>query len=395
MQEYYKKIAGLIAKEIVGGLSSKEKEDLVAWLDEKESNRQLFNEIKSSGKFKEWARFQQTEQQPAWEKIYSAIQTQKKRSVIQNVIRIAASILLPLLIGGGVYFFVSRQIQDQMVSTEQVAEITPGTTKAILVLDDGRSVMLDTPDKTEIREKDGTVIRKAERKLDYSSQKESSEADRQLFNTIRIPRGAEYDLVLSDSTRVFLNAMSEFRYPVQFTGEVREVELKGEAYFEVSRSGSPFIVNTGQVNVEVLGTEFNVNAYNDTEKIITTLVNGKVKVAATGKPEEGRLLQPREQAVFNLPDGNIDVEKVDVSLFTSWKDGEFIFYDTRLEDIMVTLTRWYSADVFYMNPSVKDLCFSGTIDKYGDIGHILDIIKATNKVTVEVNGTAIVFREKI
>jgi transmembrane sensor len=395
MQEYYKKIAGLIAKEIVGGLSSEEKEDLDAWLDEKEGNRQLFNEIKKSGNFREWARFQETEQQPAWEKIYTAIQTQKKRSVIQNVIRIAASILLPLLIGGGVYFFVSRQIQEQTVSSEQVAEITPGTSKAVLVLDDGRSVILDTPDKTEIREKDGTVIRKAERKLDYSSQEERSEADRQLFNTIRIPRGAEYDLVLSDSTRVFLNAMSEFRYPVQFTGEVREVELKGEAYFEVSRSGSPFIVNTGQVNVEVLGTEFNVNAYDDTEKIITTLVNGKVKVAATGNPEEGRLLQPAEQAVFSLQDGNIEVEKVDVSLFTSWKDGEFIFYDTRLEDIMITLTRWYSADVFYMNPSVKDLCFSGTIDKYGNINHILDIIKATNKVTVEVNGTAIVFREKI
>jgi transmembrane sensor len=395
MQEYYKKIAGLIAKEIVGGLSSEEKEDLDAWLDEKEGNRQLFNEIKKSGNFREWARFQETEQQPAWEKIYTAIQTQKKRSVIQNVIRIAASILLPLLIGGGVYFFVSRQIQEQTVSSEQVAEITPGTSKAVLVLDDGRSVILDTPDKTEIREKDGTVIRKAERKLDYSSQEERSEADRQLFNTIRIPRGAEYDLVLSDSTRVFLNAMSEFRYPVQFTGEVREVELKGEAYFEVSRSGSPFIVNTGQVNVEVLGTEFNVNAYDDTEKIITTLVNGKVKVAATGNPEEGRLLQPAEQAVFSLQDGNIEVEKVDVSLFTSWKDGEFIFYDTRLEDIMITLTRWYSADVFYMNPSVKDLRFGGTLDKYGDIGYILDIIKATNKVTVEVNGTAILFREKI
>jgi transmembrane sensor len=84
-----------------------------------------------------------------------------------------------------------------------------------------------------------------------------------------------------------------------------------------------------------------------------------------------------------------------VSLFTSWKDGEFIFYDTRLEDIMITLTRWYSADVFYMNPSVKDLRFGGTLDKYGDIGYILDIIKATNKVTVEVNGTAILFREKI
>jgi len=106
------------------------------------------------------------------------------------------------------------------------------------------------------------------------------------------------------------------------------------------------------------------------------------------------LLKPEEQAVFSIQERNMEVKKVDVSLFTSWKDGEFIFYDTRLEEIMTTLTRWYSADIFYMNPSVKDLCFSGTIDKYEDIGHILDIIKATNKVTVEVNGKAIIFKEK-
>lgn len=394
MQEYYKKTAGLIAKEIVGGLSQKEKEELDAWLDENERNRQLFEEIKSSGRYKEWAQFQEAEQQPSWEQIYAALQIQKKRTIIQNILRIAATILLPLIIGSGVYFFVSRQILEQDGNHEQVVEITPGTSKAVLVLNDGSSVILDTPDKTEIREKDGTIILKAKGKLNYSKQKEDSNADQTLFNTICIPRGAEYDLVLSDSTRVYLNAMSEFRYPVQFTDEIREVELKGEAYFEVTQSGSPFIVKTGQLNIEVVGTEFNINAFEGTKKIITTLVKGKVKVTDTEKPGEGQLLKPEEQAVFSIQERNMEVKKVDVSLFTSWKDGEFIFYDTRLEEIMTTLTRWYSADIFYMNPSVKDLCFSGTIDKYEDIGHILDIIKATNKVTVEVNGKAIIFKEK-
>jgi len=396
MQDYYyKKIAGLIAKEIAGGLSPEEKKKLVAWLDEDDSNRELLAEIKNSGNFRAWVHSREANRQPAWEFIYNTIQRKGRRAAIQKIIRVAASVLLPLLIAGGVYFFVSRQIPEQKGISGQVAEISPGTSKAVLVLDDGRSVVLDTPDETEIREKDGTVIRKGEKKLDYTGGEGDAKVSRPLFNTIRVPKGAEYDLVLSDSTRVFLNAMSEFSYPVQFTGETREVELKGEAYFEVSHSGSPFIVNTGRVNVEVMGTEFNINAYENTKKIITTLVEGKVKVAAAGTPGEGRLLQPEEQAVFSLMDGNIEVEKVDVLLFTSWKDGEFNFYDARLEDIMTTLTRWYSADVFYMNPSVKDLRFSGSLDKYGDIGQILDIIKATNKVGIEINGTAILFRERI
>lgn len=396
MHDYlYKKIAGLIAKEMLGGLSPEEKEELTTWLNEDESNRELLEEIKRTGKFKTWVHSHEADQHQDWQFIYTTIQQKGRRAIIQKIFRVAASILIPLLIGGSVYFFVSRQIAEQTEIHQHIAEINPGSSKAILQLDDGRSVILDSPGEAEIREKDGTVIYKAERNLDYTGQKNVSEAVRPLFNTIRIPKGAEYDLVLSDGTRVFLNAMSEFKYPVQFGEGTREVELIGEAYFEVTRSGSPFIVKTGGVDVEVVGTTFNVNAYENTDKVITTLVEGKVKVGASGKSSEGRLIEPEEQAIFTLQDGSIEVEKVNVALFTSWKDGEFIFYDMRLEDIMTTLTRWYSAEVFYMNPSVKDLYFSGSLDRYGDITQILDIIKATKKVEVEVNGTAIVFREKI
>ncbi|WP_372935209.1 FecR family protein, partial [Mariniphaga sediminis] len=304
MHDYlYKKIAGLIAKEMLEGLSPEEKEELTTWLNEDESNRKLMEEIKRTGKFKSWVHSYEADQHPAWQFIYATIQQKGRRAIIQKIFRVAASILIPLLIGGSVYFFVSRQIPEQTETHQQVAEINPGSSKAILQLDDGRSVILDTPGETEIREKDGTVIYKAERNLDYTGQKNASEAVRPLFNTIRIPRGAEYDLVLSDGTRVFLNAMSEFRYPVQFGEGTREVELIGEAYFEVTRSSSPFIVKTGGVDVEVVGTTFNVNAYENMDKVITTLVEGKVKVGASGKSNEGRLIEPEEQAVFTLEDG--------------------------------------------------------------------------------------------
>ncbi|SHF00739.1 FecR family protein [Mariniphaga anaerophila] len=393
MKNHQKKIAGLIAKDTMEELTPRENEELDNWVNEG-SNRQLLNAIKNSKNYSAWSRTREADTQPAWNKIYKVIQKQKKHSFLQKAFRVAASVLLPLLIGGGVYLFVSDHINKQATESTVVAQITPGTSKAVLVLDNGKSIVLDTPGEEEIREEDGTVIRKSEKKLDYTEHKINKKAKQPLYNTIRVPQGAEYDLLLSDGTRVFLNAKSEFRYPVKFSGEVRKVELTGEAYFEVTKSGTPFIVKTAQVSVEVMGTSFNVNAYESTEKVITTLVEGKVRVAATRHPEKACLLAPDEQAVFSLSDGSIEVEKVDVSLFTAWKDGELIFRDTRLEDIMITLTRWYSADVFYMNPSVKELRFSGSLNRYGDITQVLDIIKATNKVEVDVNGTTILFRER-
>jgi len=199
---------------------------------------------------------------------------------------------------------------------------------------------------------------------------------------------------LSDGTQVFLNSMSEFRYPVQFVGHVREVELTGEAYFIVSKdTQNPFKVKTKNMNIEVLGTSFNVNAYETTGKVVTTLVEGKVKIQSE-KASGDQILVPDEQAVFSVETGAISVNKVDVSMFTEWRNGQLTFYNERLEDLMTTLTRWYSATVFYMNPSVKDLRFSGNLDRYGDIRQILDIIQSTNKLNIEIQNNTILFSEK-
>lgn len=389
-----KKITKIIAKVILGRLSEQEKKELHAWLEENDNNKKLFAKIKNSENFKRWVRIQESNHQIAWEFINNTINKKERRVIIHKTIGIAASIIFPLLIIVGIYFLNSKKSYEQAETIQQVDEIIPGTSKAILVLNDGSSLVLDNMNQSEIRETDGTIIQKAESKLDYTTKKGEIKAEHALLNTIRIPRGAEYNLVLSDSTRVFMNAMSELRFPVRFSGEVREVELTGEAYFEVSPSDKPFIVKTRQVNIEVMGTSFNINAYENTQKIITTLVEGKVKVVDTGKSGSGYVLQPEEQAVINLGDGMVKIEKVDVTLFTSWKDGEFIFYDSPLSDIMTILSRWYSVDVFYKNPVIKDLRFSGSLDRYGNIDQILDIIEATNKVKLEVDGSNIIFSER-
>lgn len=384
MKEENKKIVRLIVKDIILELNNTEKEKLDAWLIEDENNRYLFNAIKNSTNFRKWRKFKETDNQQVWEFINKSIQKKKKYSLLQSILRIASVVLLPLIIGSSIYFFMPRNVEK----TLPVDEINPGSRNALLILDDGETVALNAPEETFILEKDGSFIKNAENKLDYSVQEDSG-TDSILFNTLLVPRGSEYDLVLSDGTRVFLNAMSEFRYPVRFKGNLRKVMLRGEAYFEVAHSEFPFIVTTNQLDMEVLGTSFNINAYENSGNIITTLVEGKLKVALSVKPEENWLLLPNDQAIYNLDKKNIKVEKVDVSIFTSWKDGELNFHEMRLEEIMTILTRWYSAEVFYLDSSIRDLRFTGSLNKYENISYILDIIESTKKVKIEINGNKI------
>jgi ferric-dicitrate binding protein FerR (iron transport regulator) len=393
MESYtdYKRIAELISREIDSKLTEEEKEELSNWLNENTGNREAFDRIKSLDNYIQWIRIKKEANiQEGWKTLYSAIQKEKKRFILQKMLKYAAAVLLPLLIAGGIYYFTIPK--EKSVIAYHTTEIKPGTSKAILILNNGKPVILDSNDELSLKETDGSTIKKDKGLLTYV-QPVQKQAKVPLFNTIRIPQGAEYNLILADGTRVFLNSMSEFRYPVQFYGDLREVELTGEAYFEVSHSKVPFIVKTAGVHVEVLGTSFNINAYENSGKVITTLVEGSVKIDT--KDQAGScILLPEEQAVFSQTEHQLAVNKVDVSLYTAWKDGKFIFYDTHLEDVMNILTRWYSAEVHFADPVVKELLFSGSIDRYGDIRQILEIIQSTNTVEIEINKTVILFKKK-
>ena len=254
--------------------------------------------------------------------------------------------------------------------------------------------MLGFSGKDLIKEDDGTLIQKTTDKLDYEK-KVDKKKDKLIFNTIRTPQGGEYNLVLADGTEVFLNSLSQFKYPVQFVGENREVELTGEAYFIVAKDQQkPFLVKTNGIDVAVVGTSFNINAYEETGNVVTTLVEGKVNLHLNNQNTGTYTLVPDEQAVFTVSLGNMKVRKVDVSLFTEWRNGQLIFHNNRLEDIMNTLIRWYSVEVFYLDPGVKDIKFSGNLNRYEDISSILDIIQATEKVNIKINKNAILFSMK-
>ena len=387
------KIARLIAGKIMDTLQGEEEEELSEWLHKSRENQAVFDHINNTDHFNTWVDVKKSaDTDAAWKKLYQLVQRENKRFQYLRILKYAAGFFIPVVLAALLYLFIIKpDAGNNLVQHEQV--IRPGNSKAVLLMDDGKQVILDSAEELLLVEKDGTSIKKGEGLLNYETPV-TTPPSKTLYNTIYIPRGGEYNLVLSDGTQIYLNSMSKLKYPVQFQGDTREVELSGEAYFKVVPSSRPFLVRAKGLVTEVLGTEFNVHAYDDKNEVVTTLVEGSIKLGLNGAEGISRILEPDDQAVWNSGNRNIEVKKVDVLLYTAWKDGEINFNNERLEDIMTTLTRWYSAEVFYMNPSVKELRFSGSLDRYGDILQILDIIKSTNKVTIEMNKTTILFSAK-
>lgn len=388
----YDEIAKLITKEVINDLNVDECQKLKVWVDECPENRQLYFYLKNSATFKARnTEYDDIDVPAGWVNVVKLIDKRRRIIVLRKVLSYAAVVVLPIMIAGGIYY--SKSLAPKKGNITQVQGIKHGSTKAVLTLANGKIMQLDSTNNMAITEKDGTLIQKDGGRLNYTNSL-NGESNMPIYNTINIPQGGEYHLVLADGTRVYLNSMSEFKYPVKFLGESREVELSGEAYFEVTKDASkPFIVKTSAISIEVLGTSFNLNAYENCERIVTTLVEGRVKINSS-KTNESHLLAPDEQATFSIATEHTDITKVDVNLYTAWKDGNLTFYDTRLEDIMTTLTRWYSANVSYTTVSVKDLRFSGNLNRYGDINQILDIIRSTGKINIEINNNTILFSER-
>ena len=209
------------------------------------------------------------------------------------------------------------------------------------------------------------------------------------YYTLNVPYGEKYSIVLPDGTKVFLNAASELKYPVEFMGDRRVVDLDGEAYFEVHKDNQrPFVVRTKGAEVCVLGTSFNVNTYGDDGRIYTTLVNGSVRVLSVKNGQE-KVLTPGMQGVMNMQTGQLMVREVDVESYVAWREGRFVFRTMTLDLIMQQLQRWYDFEVFYQNLELKDYEFRGVIKRDMDLDKVLSVIKATTNVDFEVKGKVI------
>lgn len=387
----YIRISQLIAKEVNYNLKEEEEQELNDWLNDRSENRQLYDRIRSRENFLEWdQKMHQVNVEEGWNRFDEMVNPKWGTVVMQTIFRYAAVVMIPLFLGGVGYLLYNDVIN--LTGAEQVVKKEQSKLKARLILADGKEIDLEDVRASAMQEKDGTQIEKSERILKYQERKEAKEL-KTLLNTVEIPRGGEYQLYLADGTKVYLNSMSSLTFPVQFTGKTREVQLSGEAYFEVTKDvAHPFVVNVLSSKIEVLGTSFNVKSYKEEKEIVTTLVEGSVRVKTCGNKQI--LLKPGQQASEDEETGELDVRDVDVALYTSWKNGVFLFKNQRLEDIMIELSRWYDLKVFYKNSDVKEYRFGGHFNRNVDISSILEMFELTRKVDAEINGKAIVFGEK-
>ncbi len=380
-------ISELIAREMSGSLSQQEKEQLGKWLNNSELNQHLHQRIIDSGNLaKRNSLFENVNTEKAWNKVSEVFVTPRKRHLFPRLVRYAAAVMIPIIIGIPAYLYLNEKPQK---IAQTVAEVETGTHNTVLIMANGENVNLDNIGTQNLVEKDGTVIKNINDELNYSRQSLKN-TKKTLLNTLIVPQGGEYNLVLSDGTRVFVNSMSKLVFPVSFTGLKRELTLEGEAYFEVAKNESkPFIVTIRGLQVEVLGTSFNIKAYPNDNKSFTTLVEGKVKLKSDCQTSKISFLEPDQQAIYDPSTTGIVVKKVDAKQVVQWITGKYSFTNQPLDEIMKTLSRWYDFNYQFEDESLKNIKFEGGLNKYECIDPILDIIKKTGKVKVSVKGKEI------
>lgn len=384
-------IAELISRYLSEAITPEEEATLNDWRESSPNHEKLFQEVCRTENLVNYLQASNRFDKVAgWEQLNQKLRFTRRRNHLYQLGKYAAVLIVPFLVG---LLTVIALKDNDLTVAEQIDEqqfyILPGEKKAVLTMGNGATVDLKANPETTLQEEDGTSISIDADALNYELTEVSPVAEKEIYNKIDVPHGGEYSLMLSDGTKVYLNAMSSLRFPVRFINNQRVVELEGEAYFEVAKSSKPFIVKVDQMEVEVLGTCFNVSSYKG-EKYQTTLVEGSVKVQTPSGAN--CILQPSEQAYLKPDSNELGVRKVDVMQYTSWVNGKIYFKDSRLEDIMNTLSRWYDIDVFYLEPSVKNLRFGCNVNRYKEITPFLELLEKTEKVDIVIKGKTITFK---
>lgn len=360
--------------------------ELEKWIDESPENKALFADyLLFYKKTRQLSFTDSIDKNKAWNSIISKLETPFEPNILQKKSKVfsfnnrffkyaAAAVLVGII--ATTYLFKDTFLNIPIDKNQEVIvaiphQIEAGTDKATLTLENGTNVLLEngTTFQTQNASSNG-------REIVYKSNEQKP--TKIAYNYLTIPRGGQFFIKLSDGTEVWLNSESQLKYPVAFVdGENREVELVyGEAYFDVSPSskhkGSKFRVMNKSQEVEVLGTKFNIKAYQNENSVFTTLVEGKVAVNTFDKKQQ---LLPNQQLHLNIKTNTSTIKTVDVNDEISWKDGVFSFKRKSLEDIMKVISRWYDLDVQFINPEIKNAGFNGIIDKNQKIEDILETIK--------------------
>ena len=296
-----------------------------------------------------------------WEDMISGILNTSSQKRPVRFLQFAVAAMLLGIIATGLYFW--NTAGNKTATTYVKNDVAPGSNKAVLILGDGSRVALDSAGNQTLRQ--GTIaIHQQGGQLQYDQQGTETSVS---YNTLSTPRGGQFQIILPDGTKVWLNAASSLRYPTAFTGGERRVEITGEAYFEVAKNAAmPFRVKISrEATVEVLGTHFNINAYTDEAAIRATLLEGKIKVMDV-------VLNPGEQAQITT---GINIQRhVDTSAVMAWRYGLFNFEGQNLKEVMRQLSRWYDIEVIYEG-TVPDIVFGGKMLRNINLSQLLKVLE--------------------
>jgi transmembrane sensor len=375
--DWDKVLEKLEANKAAGLQLNAEEENLLKELQEIRTDAaQAFKTYNAFDTDKKWAELKQHIQPE-----HTDTNSNKKRKPIKLWLRIsAAAAAIFIIVGIGLVL----QKENQNVKNVFHNDIPAGINSATLTLDNGKKITLSYASSGQLASEAGILITKsADGEVIYSIKNQTENAANK-SHTLSTVNGQTYRLQLPDQSKVWLNAASSIKFPASFAGlKNRKVELTGEAYFEISKDKEhPFIVKTIQQEVQVLGTHFNINSYEDKQNTSTTLLEGSVKITNEHKKEQ--LLKPGETALVNN-NANILVSPADIKSAMAWKNGDFRFNEERIDEIMLKISRWYDIEVTYHGPISKEK-FSGKISRNKNISEVLNMLSYSNAVKFIVEG---------
>ena len=380
-------IRELITRYFLGELDEVGCEELWIWVKADKVHEHLFKKW-----IRELYRLQVTGK---WDSVYvgeAKKRVYRKLNRSRNTWRIGTAAAIGILLISSAFLYLYKGGDDEFVEERIFTELIQqqGSHQAILSIGEGKKVVLNDSDKKTIHVDsssrvfmdDSCVVRYERIEREVSREVE--------IHTLEVPRGSEFKVVLSDGTRIWINAQTKLSYPEFFDGEKREVFLVGEAYFEVTHNAEmPFVVTTADMGITVLGTSFNVKAYPEDENVITTLEAGKIRQKYTKTGEEV-VLSPSDQAVYLKSSGQLSTKQVDVREAIGWKDGRVILKNKSLKEIFSELGRWYDFEVEYEDKELANTRFYVNMNRYDDIKIVLEKLQKTNGIKFMFCGRKIV-----
>ncbi len=379
-----RKIAALIVSYLKDKTNKEQNKELSRWITSSKENKRIFEECTSENFFDhayKQAYRGEEHYELIWKHIRAKTISNHKQKILYRSLRVAASIVILISLGAASWFFYQSFEESQIAY-----DFSPGRSSAILELSNGERVILKNDTSFAITAISAKIAN-TNKSLSYIP----VESKMEVYNTLKTPRGGEYSITLSDGTKVYLNAESEFRYPESFVGDKRKVFLtKGEAYFEVQHmDDKPFIVDVSGVQTRVLGTTFNIRSYPEENRVATTLIEGKVSFA---NKNSSVILSPGEQATTNDRTSEINVKEVSTKNYTAWHHGRLIYDNEPLENILVELSRWYDFEVFYEYEAGKQIPFSCNLERYENLSELLNLLEKTYLVKFDMNKESIVVK---